>query len=81
MSFKCGFCGEVQRPGTKETKIITEIREKGDGSTEIVKEKNACVSCTITHNVQPKMVGSNRKPIIIEKTDFYKKFHKPTERR
>lgn len=45
MSAICGFCGKLSAAGTPVRRVVTKVREKRMGGTEIVEEKNQCSSC------------------------------------
>ena len=53
MSFKCDYCNQPQRTGTKPNKVVTATRDvsyrtptgKMTTGTEIVKEVDLCRSC------------------------------------
>lgn len=73
MAFRCEHCGEVQVEGTKETKVVTQIRRvkypqvkdnygnlKTPEGFEVVKELKLCSNCAATGKFNTVVVGDSK---------------------
>lgn len=62
MSFRCGFCSEVQPTYSKPIRIVTKIRARvGNKGFQIAQEKAGCKPCASEHTYSAEEMAVDEK--------------------